>query len=843
MPLIYGEGRDNAFRRLRRVVQEFLEDPLASLGDDITSRTLQDTHNASPLLRGHKTIVPLSRERNTSYEMFLEDLAYHRMNERRFQIRAAQKGTYEWLLDPQARDVPWTQNMRQWLSADKATKRIYWISGKPASGKSTVIRLLDQEIDPNVHLRVWTRDRALLKVHHYFWNPGSALQSSAVGMLRNMLCQVLRKKPDLIRQVVLNSSWMGTRITQDFDWSQGELQSLLLDCLSALQDSHAVLLLVDGLDEVTGTEQARIELNDYLLSLAEMPHVKMCVSSRPWNIFRDAFTGFPNLRLEDLTRNDIYVFVVAHLSEHPQFQEISKYDRATADDIVHQICQKASGVFLWVRLVVRELLTALRNGAGLRTLRKALHSIPPDLNAYFKRIMDSIPREKQYEASVMLQTALYHEEDFASTQSIRLLDFAFTEEDQASFVIPNRYDQTVIQLPHRQALRYRLESTLRRLDSNCRGLLECHYDRTSDVFADSAILLAERQVTSLNEIAFGEHQIDQAPYRPLSHMANALCESQKLTVDFFHRTCFDFLVMPEAQSLLHRFTDGSYNVQLYLLNARICEFLELTTEAELCWQAMNLASNLLASLGRFSFKATQESADLAAVLEKPFEALVQRYNSGESALYVSPSVCSWNHEQSTFLTLAIDFDLTCYVKRCLTPEIIKHKQGRPILDYILRCRFPAAEGSAMDIGNQGPSPEVLALALEHGAQPNEHYGSSSVWALFLCFFADIVRSRPDDDDCAEYLTALELMIRAGAAQTLPKSWLSLDTDYVYYAYKSFFQLREGKTRFDSRWSKVTPMPGQESGTDAEVYFALSDLLERFRPCFGAGVDRLRQLMR
>lgn len=98
--------------------------------------------------------------------------------------------------------------------------------------------------------------------------------------------------------------------------------------------------------------------------------------------------------------------------------------------------------------------------------------------------------------------------------------------------------------------------------------------------------------------------------------------------------------MPEAQSLLHRFTDGSYNAQLYLLDARICELPELSTEEELSWHTMNLASKLLASLDRFSFMATQESADLAVVLEKPFEALVQRYSSGESVLYVSPSVCS-----------------------------------------------------------------------------------------------------------------------------------------------------------------------------------------------------------
>lgn len=140
-------------------------------------------------------------------------------------------------------------------------------------------------------------------------------------------------------------------------------------------------------------------------------------------------------------------------------------------------------------------------------------------------MMGSIPREKQYEASVMAQTTLYHEEYFASTQSIPLLDFACIEESQANFVIANRYDQTVVQLPHREAWRHRLEPTLRRLDSHCRGCQDANMTTPWIFFPDSAILLAERQVTSLNEIAFGEHQIHQAPYKRLFHTGNIPRES------------------------------------------------------------------------------------------------------------------------------------------------------------------------------------------------------------------------------------------------------------------------------------------------------------------------------
>src|SRR6202012_3410894 len=104
-------------------------------------------------------------------------------------------------------------------------------------------------------------------------------------------------------------------------------------------------------------------------------------------------------RLEDLTHNDIRKYVNAQLHGHVRFQYLLNYDQRRAEDLIKAITDKAAGVFLWVRLVVGELLKGLRDGDNIEVLWVKLEQIPGDLNDYFKRLMDSISHHHRGEAS------------------------------------------------------------------------------------------------------------------------------------------------------------------------------------------------------------------------------------------------------------------------------------------------------------------------------------------------------------------------------------------------------------------------------------------------------------
>jgi hypothetical protein len=98
--------------------------------------------------------------------------------------------------------------------------------------------------------------------------------------------------------------------TQAFAQSGFLRTKMLEDVRIILQDS-TVCFFIDGLDEFAGSPEELLLLIQQLRSLG--PHVKLCMASRPWNVFRDAFGQEANLRVEDLTYNDIKTFVTSEM--------------------------------------------------------------------------------------------------------------------------------------------------------------------------------------------------------------------------------------------------------------------------------------------------------------------------------------------------------------------------------------------------------------------------------------------------------------------------------------------------------------------------------------------------
>lgn len=219
-----------------------------------------------------------------------------------------------------------------------------------------------------------------------------------------------------------------------------------------------MLFFVDGLDEYEGSHHKRNELNDLMKTLAEFSHVKVCTSSRPWPVFDDAFKSCPKLLLDDLTRPDVIKYVHDRFYESTAYQVFEKVDSEGASSLVHDVVKKAEGIFLWVSLVTEELLQALQAGHSLFDLNKRLHSIPPDLNTYFRRILGGIETEYKAQASTLFLAILHSNTSFLSTVS-------FIEEERVNFEAwPRTSDDTV--------LRAKEELLIRMVETRCKGFLQ-----------------------------------------------------------------------------------------------------------------------------------------------------------------------------------------------------------------------------------------------------------------------------------------------------------------------------------------------------------------------------------
>ena len=132
-----------------------------------------------------------------------------------------------------------------------------------------------------------------------------------------------------------------------------------------------------------------------------------------------------------------------------------------------------------------------------------------------------------------------------------------------------------------------------------------------------------------------------------------------------------------------------------------------------------------------------------------------------------------------------------------------------------------------------------------GGDLNENYGLISVWALFLCFSVDAFTNSIEDDTSVERPTnfgALEMLILNDAAALLPRSWLSDKGHYEQYFRDDCWPDCGPEERFSYRWPRAWPAVEESAKHRLELWYAVGDLLEHFRPIFGPGVDKLRGLL-
>lgn len=404
-------------------------------------------------------------------EKLLTSLSFPQMYERDHQITNAYTATYKWMLEPLARDSRQWDCFRSWLDKPKDRRGMYWIHGKPGSGKSTIMKFLHKSLTVADHMLCWSNEQPVIKVRYFFWKPGIMLQKSLEGLCRHLLIQVLEQRPGMLEDTTLIQQRTGSSI-YTANWYKTELSEALLALVQSLSTSSKILFLVDSLDECGDTDAIQEELVVYLTKLSTLDHVKVCISSRPLNLYKDALNACPQLRLEDLTRADIQVYVGSRLRTSPRWRSIDEDDREGAGDLISSITSKAEGVFLWASLVVRDICQGLRDGDDLGDLQRKLHHSPTDLDEYFMRIVESIEPIYRREASMLLQLALHEEEEFTSLLSLRLVDILHITERYENFVVrPESKTTHCLRLKDEQAVRKLLDSALRKLNSRCRGLL------------------------------------------------------------------------------------------------------------------------------------------------------------------------------------------------------------------------------------------------------------------------------------------------------------------------------------------------------------------------------------
>ena len=90
------------------------------------------------------------------------------------------------------------------------------------------------------------------------------------------------------------------------EWTGPELTSGFLRLLDTGLSQAKVCFFVDGLDELDGDHESMIRFFRDLGTGKHVSQVRLCLSSRPWEVFERAFArSVTNLRLQELILGDL----------------------------------------------------------------------------------------------------------------------------------------------------------------------------------------------------------------------------------------------------------------------------------------------------------------------------------------------------------------------------------------------------------------------------------------------------------------------------------------------------------------------------------------------------------
>ncbi len=259
----------------------------------------------------------------------------------------------------------------------------------------------------------------------------------------------------------------------EHDWSIEELQKVLFDALYT--DDSAFCFFLDGLDEIEVPSDDRALVISLVSRLSHHPNIKICVSSRPENIFTQAVSSssYLSLKTEDPNRPAIKVYVKKQLRPY-------KYslptDHNAYEKVVGELIRKASGVFLWVALATQSILRGITNGDTWHTLCGRTEKLEPDLNQLFRQMLERQNSGRRYykkETARLLWRSLYGEN---SVRPSSLLSYILGTHEALTL----RVMESVKQLPDIAEAVHIYQEYEKRLSSRSAGLLEIN-KRSNDI--------------------------------------------------------------------------------------------------------------------------------------------------------------------------------------------------------------------------------------------------------------------------------------------------------------------------------------------------------------------------
>jgi hypothetical protein len=326
LPLLYGEGAANAFKRVREII-------------DKRERCIQDLCITDPY-------EDKKRIEDTKGGLL--------------------KDSYRWILE--------NFDFQRWRSVQQGA--LLWIKGDPGKGKTMLLCGIIDELD------IAEAKTALLS--YFFCQAPDPRINSATAVLRGLIHMLVRQQPSLVSHVRKKYDEVGKKVFEDTN----AFFALSEIFINILRDPTLgmIYIVIDALDECVKDLPKLLRLIVEQSSTAH--NVKWVISSRNWPQIAQQLEEAEyrtSLSLE-LNAESVSMAVEVYIKNKVLRLAQQKSYNSTTQHVVweHLLCN-AENTFLWVALVCEHLEKVDRWNVS-----EKLSEFPPGLNPLYARMLEQI---------------------------------------------------------------------------------------------------------------------------------------------------------------------------------------------------------------------------------------------------------------------------------------------------------------------------------------------------------------------------------------------------------------------------------------------------------------------
>ncbi|KAJ5570039.1 uncharacterized protein N7459_009469 [Penicillium hispanicum] len=306
-----------------------------------------------------------------------------------------------------------TSEWQEFIAWDESNEHsLFWLRGDAGKGKTMLLIGIVNELTAqlNTHFRS--------HLSYFFCKGGDSNLNTATAVLRGLIWMLLRQDKSLLRHLAPFKD-LGPALFED----RMAFYNLAAIFRAILQDDALgrIYLVVDGLDECQREQPGLLQLLDLVNETSENSKVKWILSSRNEPDILEALEDEAGLQLS-LESNTASVSDAVNAYIRYKMTEVGKrYDQKLRrnkgnprkneelqkilQDIQTELRHKSDGTFLWVALVVRELMKC-----GPDKALEKVQQMPRYLNglyAHFITEMISLDDAEECKAVLLIMVNAY----------------------------------------------------------------------------------------------------------------------------------------------------------------------------------------------------------------------------------------------------------------------------------------------------------------------------------------------------------------------------------------------------------------------------------------------------